>query len=119
MVSRRSTILAIVLDLTHRLFCRRRCGHALTLWWLCRLVSGCHFAEFQHFLRVGSRKKVHTAGDYAGPAGLVIGAQAGPGVPVEVFIKQDEVAPVRVILKLPSAAVERTPAVLVFEKDAG
>src|SRR5262249_31752430 len=34
-------------------------------------------------------------------------------------MKQDEVAPVQVLLKLPDAAIDRPPAVLVLEEDAG
>ena len=39
------------------------------------------------------------------------GAHAGAVVSVEVFVKQDKIAPVRVGLKPPGAAIERTPAV--------
>ena len=39
------------------------------------------------------------------------GANAGAVVSMEVFVKQDEIAPVRVGLKLLGAAIERTPAV--------
>jgi hypothetical protein len=39
------------------------------------------------------------------------GTNACAVVPVEVFVKQNEIAPVLVSLKLLGAAIERTPAV--------
>ena len=45
------------------------------------------------------------------------GAEAGPVVAVEVLVELEAIAPVRVLLELPGAAVDRTPAVLVFEED--
>jgi hypothetical protein len=39
------------------------------------------------------------------------GTNAGAVVPVEVFVKQNEIAPVQVGLKLLGAAIERPPAV--------
>ena len=53
-----------------------------------------------------------------GPAGLMAGAEAGAVVAVEVLVEQDEIAPVRVFLELPRAAVDRPPAVLVAQEDA-
>jgi hypothetical protein len=46
------------------------------------------------------------------------GANAGAVIPVEVFVKQNEIAPVRVGLKLLGAAIERTPAVRVAMKNS-
>src|SRR5581483_10294032 len=43
-------------------------------------------------------------GDEAGPAGLVRRAETGPGVAVEVLVKQDRVAPGRILLE------QRVPA---------
>ena len=40
------------------------------------------------------------------------GAEAGAVVAVEVFVEIDQIAPVRVFLELPRAAVDRTPAPL-------
>ena len=38
-------------------------------------------------------------GDQAGPAGLMAGAEPGAVVAVEVFVEQDQVAPVRIGLE--------------------
>src|SRR5262245_2174654 len=47
------------------------------------------------------------------------GAEAGPVVTVEIFVEQDEVSPVRVLLELACAAVNRTSSILIFEENAG
>src|SRR4029079_11878875 len=49
--------------------------------------------------------------DDAGPAGLVRGAEAFAGVPVEVLGEDDEVAPVRIRVELVAPAVHRAAAV--------
>ena len=86
---------------------------APSAWWFFHLVSGRPLTELEHLLGIRCSKQVQAAGDQAGPARLVAGAQPGAIVAVEVFMKKDEVAPVRVLLKLPDTAVDRTPAVLV------
>src|SRR5262245_21679731 len=53
-----------------------------------------------------------------GPAGLVAGAEAGAVVAVEVLVKEDQVAPVRVALELLGAAVDRPPSLPVAREDA-
>src|SRR5262249_5017426 len=52
------------------------------------------------------------------PAGLVAGAEAGAVVAVEGLVEQDQVAPVRVLLELPRAAVHRPPAVRPPREDS-
>src|SRR5256885_17164925 len=47
----------------------------------------------------------------AGPSGLVRGAQPLPRAAVEVFVEQDQIAPVRVVLELPLRAIDRPPTV--------
>src|SRR5262249_46690539 len=55
---------------------------------------------------------------HASPARLVTGPQAGPVVPVEVFVEQDVVAPVGIGLELLGSAVHGSPALLVAKEDA-
>jgi hypothetical protein len=61
---------------------------------------------------------MHASRDDAGPTGLVARAEAGPVVTVEIFVEQDQIAPVRVLLELPGSAIHRTPAILVSQEDA-
>jgi len=46
------------------------------------------------------------------------GANAGAVVTVEVFVKQNQIAPVRVGLKLLGATIERTPAIRAAMKNS-
>ena len=57
-------------------------------------------------------------GDDAGPPGLVARAEAGPVVSVEVLVKQYEIAPVRILLELSGAAINRPVAVMVPPENA-
>ena len=57
-------------------------------------------------------------GDQAGPPGLVAGAEAGAGVAIEIFVEQDEVAPVRIGLELLAIAVDRPAALRCLRKRA-
>ena len=57
-------------------------------------------------------------GYQAGPAGLVVGAQAGAGVAVEVFVEQNRIAPVRVGVETTVGAVYGTAAGFVLERNA-
>src|SRR5215472_13406144 len=56
-------------------------------------------------------------GDQAGPASLVIGADAGAVVAVEVFVEEDEVAPVGIILEKIEAAGDRTATIFAANED--
>src|SRR6516165_11761558 len=60
---------------------------------------------------------MHAASNNPGPSGLMASAEAGAVVAVEVFIEQDEIPPMRILLKLPCSPVNRPPLVLVVEKD--
>ena len=62
---------------------------------------------------------MHEPRNDPGPSGLVARAEAGAVVAVKILIKQDEVAPVRILLELSGAAVHRTLAGLVPHEDAG
>src|SRR5215470_14254456 len=56
-------------------------------------------------------------GDQAGPAGLVAGADSGAVIPVKVFIKENQIAPVRVGLKYFLSASDRAAAVVIAQKN--
>ncbi len=56
-------------------------------------------------------------GDEAGPAGLMAGAQSGAVVAVEVFVKQNQVAPVRIVLKNFRSTGDGAAAVPISQKD--
>src|ERR1700739_52727 len=62
---------------------------------------------------------MHAAGEDASPAGLMAGAEARPVVAVKVLVEREVITPVRVLLKLASAPVDRPPAMVVPQKDAG
>src|SRR5262249_53868848 len=81
--------------------------------------DGSHLAELQHLFGRGRGEQVHRSSNDTGPTGLMAGAQAGAVVAMEVLVKQDQVAPVRVVLELLRPTVDRTPAILVLEEDAG
>ena len=60
---------------------------------------------------------VDEVGDEAGPAGLVAGAEAGAGVPMEVLVKQKVVAPMGIVLKFFGVAVDRAPSIGTMLED--
>src|SRR5262245_11403816 len=62
---------------------------------------------------------MHGPGDDAGPAGLMTGTEASTVVAVKVFVERQVIAPVRVLLKLAGASVDRPPTLVVAQKDAG
>ena len=73
----------------------------------------------QHVGCVDAAEEVQQAGDDSRPTGLVAGPEAGPVVPVEVLVEEDQVTPVRVLLELRGAAVDGAAPALVPEEDAG
>src|SRR6266542_1886711 len=58
-------------------------------------------------------EQVEKASDQTGPAGLVAGAEPGAVITVEVFVEKDQIAPVRILLKLACAAVDRPPVISI------
>src|SRR5215510_1369246 len=74
-------------------------------------------AEFQELFGRRGRKQMDAPGDEPGPPRLVAGAKPRSVVAMEVFVEQQEIAPLRVFLKLPRAAVHRSPTILVSEED--
>ena len=53
-----------------------------------------------------------------GPARLVAGAEPRAVVTVEIFVKQDQIAPVRIVLELGRPAVDRPLSIGVAQKRA-
>ena len=64
-------------------------------------------------------EQVEQRRDEPGPAGLVAGAEPGAVVAVEVLVEEDQVAPVRIVLELRRAAVDRPPPIGVAQERAG
>src|SRR5262249_29423536 len=62
---------------------------------------------------------LHQLGDDAGPSGLMAGSYPSTGIPVEVFVKQDEVTPLRICLELFEIREYRPAALVVLKKDTG
>ena len=52
---------------------------------------------FQDFLLLDRGEPLNQKGDDAGPAGLMAGSDARTGVPMEVLVEQDVVAPVLIV----------------------
>ena len=75
--------------------------------------------HLKNLLGGGGRKQMHGAGDYPGPSGLVARSYARPIVRVKVFVKQDEIAPVRVFLKFFGSPIHRPFAIFVTQEDIG
>src|SRR5436190_81787 len=60
---------------------------------------------------------LHQLRDQGCPAGLMTGTNPSPIIAVEIFVKRNKVAPVRICLKLLHSAEHRPPAVLILLKD--
>ena len=56
---------------------------------------------------VDASEEINQHRDTSRPTGLVTGAEPGAVVPVEVFVEQDQIAPVRIVLELVRPAVDR------------
>src|ERR1700730_14263359 len=57
-------------------------------------------------------------GHQARPTGLVTRADSGAIVSLEIFIEQDQILPVRVVVENLSPACRRAPAILTAQKNA-
>src|SRR5947209_338942 len=71
----------------------------------------------QYLLRCRCREQMHRPGDDAGPTRLVTGAEARAVVAVEVFVELNEIAPVRIGLKLLGPPIDRPFPSLVAQED--
>src|SRR5258708_28174361 len=53
------------------------------------------------------------------PPGLVARAQSRSSIPMKIFIKQDQIAPKRIVLKFLARAIHRPVAIFVAQKNMG
>src|SRR5690349_21446585 len=70
-------------------------------------------AHLQGPLGIQRTVKLDQFGNQAGPASLMASAEPGAVVTVEVFVKEDVIAPVWIVLELLRAAVDGPMAMLV------
>src|SRR3954447_24790169 len=62
---------------------------------------------------------LHQLGDNSSPPGLMTGSKAGTGISMEVFMKENQVAPVRIGLELFEIAEHRPSTFCVSKKNVG
>src|SRR5437016_14513023 len=75
-------------------------------------------AKLESLLGGGGREQVHGTRDDARPSGLVARAEPRAVVTVEVFVEQDEIPPMRVLMETAGAILHR-PAPLQDPQQAG
>src|SRR5260370_29890444 len=56
---------------------------------------------------------INQLGYQGSPAGLMAGTEPAAGISVEIFVEQDEIAPVRIVLELLQVAEDRTASALI------
>src|SRR5438477_12700939 len=78
-----------------------------------RLDGRSVLAKLESLLGGGGREQVHGTRDDARPSGLVARAEPRAVVAVEVFVEQDDIAPVWVLLEQAGVGVTRTAPILV------
>ena len=64
-----------------------------------------------------ARKQIEGTGDDSGPSRLVAGAESRAIVPVEIFVEQNVIFPMRIFLKLLSSTIDGPPTVGVTQED--
>src|SRR5215467_652417 len=79
----------------------------------------CYLTQCEELLGRAGREHMHRPRDDSGPPGLVAGAETCAIVTMKIFIEQDEIAPVRVLLKPAVASVHRSSSIPVSKKNAG
>src|SRR5690349_5733018 len=94
-----------------------RCAIGCSLWRLLQFRDEGSFAESEHLLGRGGGEQMHPASDNSSPSGLMVRTEAGAVVAMEVFVEQEQVPPVGILLKLPRPAINRPPPVFVSNKD--
>src|SRR5215472_8640622 len=72
-------------------------------------------AEHEGLLRRGSREEMHGPRDDPCPSSLMARAETGPVVAVKVLVKEQVVAPMRILLELPGSAVDGPPAIFIAQ----
>jgi len=77
----------------------------------------CYLGARQQALRIQPAKHLHKLGDKPRPTCLVAGAEAGSVIPMKIFVEQDAVLPMGILLELACASVNRTAAMLVPQED--
>src|SRR5688572_30193887 len=65
------------------------------------------FARLQDLVRREGGKQMHDPSNGPRPAGLMAGAEARPVVAVKILIKEQAIAPVRIVLELASLPMHR------------
>src|SRR6516164_3332475 len=78
-----------------------------------------HPPASQKFSRVDFAENFDECGNNPGPPRLMARTDAGAVVPMEIFIEQQIVSPVRIALKFFGTAENRPPAVCVAQENAG
>src|SRR5712671_2013870 len=89
-------------------------GSPCLLRYLCNRSD---FSKFDDLFGRSRRKQMHRPGNNSRPAGLVTCPKTGSIVAVEIFVKQNVITPVWIFLKLASFSIDRSVAILVFQKD--
>ncbi len=93
---------------------------ALISWLTSAFVhKGRFFADFKGLSGIERTKEFDKFRNQSGPACLVAGTEPSAIIPVEIFVEQDVVAPEGVGLELLSSTIDRPPAVLIAQEDAG
>src|SRR5262249_2503807 len=75
-------------------------------------------AESQHALGGSRSEQMHPSSDNSGPPGLMARPKTGSVVAVEVFIEQEKIPPMQIVLKLPRTPLNWPPPVFISEKSA-
>src|SRR5271157_6229244 len=76
-------------------------------------------AAIQEGLGIQLAEDLDQAGDDTGPSRLVARTEAGAVVAMEVFVEQQMVAPMGIVLEFVGSPVHRTAAGFVAQKDSG
>ena|SRR5215813_12567600 len=96
-----------------------RAARPLTLRRRLHFRDAGYLTQCDELLGRAGREHMHRPGDDSGPPGLVARAKTRAIVTMKIFIEQDEIAPVRVLLKLAAASVHRSSSIPVSKKNAG
>ena len=75
--------------------------------------------SFHEPLLIEATENIEQESNESGPPSLVTGAQPGAVVAMEVLVKEDMIAPMRIFLELGSAAVERPLSIGIAKENAG
>src|SRR5208337_2670472 len=76
-------------------------------------------ASLKQLLRIEQSEKLDQLRNQSCPSRLVTRSEPGAVISMEILVEQDVVAPVRVGLEFLRSTVDRPPATLVAQEDAG